>query len=606
MKSLAHERTTTDVLSTRSERVDAVVICSDDSLLIELGPLLGDRYRTHTVDSPVDISGRVPAQRWIGIVDVDCLEDARAAVARLEQQHHQCPLILVAARPEEWATSVSRGAALAAIRRQDVSGVRLTEALTIAEARLRESEPVRRTAEIPVSTHAPISPASGASGASRVSQMIIMVGAVLLLAAGGGVWWYHAHSQRALAQTASGGASPSAAPAPGAGTNEATAAPTRPQSVLELLSAARVAFHDQKLLLPRTDGAPRGDSALELYMQVLKQDPSNDEALDGVRRLFAVGRDRIQSDLSNGHLDDAARLVDLFSAAGVSADALQGLRQSIDVARPRWLAQRVQQTINAGDLKSAAQQLGQLTAAGVDPTTLATLRRSLEAKQLDQQLSAMASQVQAAIQAGNLLDPATDNARTRWLAMRTLSRANPLTVSTAHELQSALLQQVSTATHAGQFDQAQRDLSAAADLGAGSVVSEARQQLQNAMARAAQRASAAAAAARAAAAQAAAPAPAKPAAPAPASHEPTYIAARPVRPLNVEYPDGTAAQGYVIVEFTLEPDGSASDASVVQASPRGIFDRVALSAVLRGRYSTARLVDGEPLRARIMLRFKPN
>jgi len=52
----------------------------------------------------------------------------------------------------------------------------------------------------------------------------------------------------------------------------------RPQSVLELLSAARIAFRDQKLLLPRPDGELRGDSALELYTQVISQDPGNDEA----------------------------------------------------------------------------------------------------------------------------------------------------------------------------------------------------------------------------------------------------------------------------------------------------------------------------------------
>jgi TonB family protein len=85
------------------------------------------------------------------------------------------------------------------------------------------------------------------------------------------------------------------------------------------------------------------------------------------------------------------------------------------------------------------------------------------------------------------------------------------------------------------------------------------------------------------------------------------IAAKPAWPLDVVYPDGAAAakiQGFVIVEFTLQRDGRAADAHVVQSTPSDIFDANALTAVSRGRFDTSGLVNGQPRRARIKLEFK--
>ena len=99
MKPLLQEQPSgADSRAPRAERIDAVVICSDDSLLIELGPLLGEHFRTHTLDSPADIGTAVAASRWIGIIDTASLPDARAAIARLEAQFPHCPLILFVAR----------------------------------------------------------------------------------------------------------------------------------------------------------------------------------------------------------------------------------------------------------------------------------------------------------------------------------------------------------------------------------------------------------------------------------------------------------------------------------------------------------------------------
>lgn len=600
MRPLAQERSSgADGKNSRLERIDAVVICNDDTLLIELGPLLGERFRTHTVDSPAEIAAAVSAPHWVGIIDVESLPDPRAAVLRMETQFPRCPLILIVPRPAEWSAAVARGAAVSAVPRQDMVGPRLVEALAAAESRLRaDSESVSHTGRGPVAAGA-----SGAAGQARNNARwkAIVAVAVAGLLAGTGWWALHRGSPAGASRNGTAhGASDTAATTDTQ--SAAAAAAVKPQSVLELLSAARVAFRDQKLLLPRADGEPRGDSALELYAQVISQDPTNDEALDGVRRLFEVGKTRIQSDISTGKLDDATRLVGFFRDAGVSPEELSDLSASIAAARPRWLEARVQQSIAAGDLKGADQQLGQLTASGADPAAITQLRRALEAKATDQQLTELTTQMRAAISAGNLLGPAPDDARTRLTSMRTLSRTSPLTLAAQRELQTALLARASAAVHGGELDSAQRLLTATTDLGSFAPAAEVRRQLQAALY--------AAAHPRPVAPPVETPVPSPPAvlAPAPAvtaPATPSYISARPTRPLSVIYPLGQTAEGYVIVQFTLQPDGSARDVSVVQSTLPAIFSRVATTAVARGRFDARALSDGQPAQARLRLRFQP-
>lgn len=605
MRPLIQERASgADSRNTRVERIDAVIICSDDALLIELGPLLGDRFRTHTVDSAADIASAVPATRWIGILDVESLSDARPTISRLEIQYPRCPLVLIVPRPAEWSALVARGAAVAAVSRQEAAGPRLLEALAGAQSRLQADVEPQSTADYP-------SPGAGpdAVGARSRSSARWMAAVALAGVAVGSGWWM-LHRGHGPAGSRSVPAAASTADSTGAaatGTDSAAAAASpavKPQSVLELLSAARVAFRDQKLLLPRPDGEPRGDSALELYAQVISQDPDNDEALDGVRRLFEVGKARIQGDIGAGKLDDASRLVGLFRDAGVGGSDIATLTSAIAAAKPRWLELRVQQSIEAGDLKGADQLLGQLTASGADPGAVAQLRRTLDARAIDLQLTALATQMRTAIGAGHLLEPAPDDARSHLMAMRTLSRTSSLTLAAQRELQSALLAQASDAVHAGQLDTAQRLLTASSELGTSAATSEVRHQLQAALAAAAHPHAAAPKPVVATLSAPPAAAPPPPAALAPPP--PAYIAAHPTRGLSLSYPPGQTAQGYVIVEFSLQPDGSARDVSVVQSTLPAVFSRVAIGAVAHGRYDTRDLTQGQPMRARLRLRFQPD
>lgn len=63
--------------------------------------------------------------------------------------------------------------------------------------------------------------------------------------------------------------------------------------------------------------------------------------------------------------------------------------------------------------------------------------------------------------------------------------------------------------------------------------------------------------------------------------------------------------GYVVVEFTIEPDGSVSDPKVVESEPRRMFDRNAVRAIYKWKFKP-RIVDGQPVARRATQRLDFN
>lgn len=60
--------------------------------------------------------------------------------------------------------------------------------------------------------------------------------------------------------------------------------------------------------------------------------------------------------------------------------------------------------------------------------------------------------------------------------------------------------------------------------------------------------------------------------------------------------------GYVILEFTIEADGSVSDAVVIESEPRRLFDRNAIRAIYKWKFKP-RVVDGRPVARRASTRI---
>ena len=334
---------------------------------------------------------------------------------------------------------------------------------------------------------------------------------------------------------------------------------------------------------------------------MLAQDPQNEEARDGMRRLFSVARSRMQSDLAAGKLDDASRLLATFKGVGLDASTTSRLEAEIAAARPRWLIAQARAALAANQLDTATQLIAQIAAGGGDRAALADLRHTLDTHASDAQLADIASRVRAAITSGALLEPAGDNARTRFAAMQQLNRTHPLTLGVQHELQVALLARVQGSVRSLQPEAAQPWLSAASELGSSPELTAARKQVQGEVEAGNQRAAAAVAAATQAASVAVNTTAA-------ASAQPEFIHARPTWPLNAIFPPRALEKnlkGQVVVEFMLDRKGRASDARVVEASMPGVFDDAAMQAVRSGRYDTSQLgASGLSQRARLLVTFR--
>lgn len=527
------------------------LLSGDDALLLELGPLMGARYRTRPVDSAEQIAS-TGAAPWALIIDATARTDARAQAARLKQQYPSAPLLVICPDGSEsdWAGPRLRGTVCAIVERSALSTPVFEAALGSVDRQLQA---------------AAVGTALTGAGTRRLwgarRRLVAVLAAVLI--AGGGAWLWFQHRNegptRAAAVSAHSPGTHAAAPA------HPAASPAPDRTVLELLSDARVAFSEEKRQLPPLDGAQAGDNALDLYARVLARDPGNEEARDGMRRLFAVASARIKSDLAAGRFDDAGRLLAAFQGTGIGERELAALQSDLAAARPRWLAAQARTALANGDTDAAERFTTQLAATGADHATLTDLQQSLQSRQTEVRLVGLARRVHVAVAAGALQGPAPDSAEALVLEMQQIDRAHALTAGAQQELQNALAE---------------------------------RSRLQQ---------EAAAARAVAAAAPVATPVPAAaPAAQAPAQEQ--YVSARPVAPLAVSYPQrafDAGQQGYVIVEFILTADGHAGNPRVVESSPPATFDAAALQAVRRGRFDTSAL--GSPARpklARLRISFR--
>ena len=76
------------------------------------------------------------------------------------------------------------------------------------------------------------------------------------------------------------------------------------------------------------------------------------------------------------------------------------------------------------------------------------------------------------------------------------------------------------------------------------------------------------------------------------SHDP-----QPIVRVLPEYPPNGRGNGWVLVRFNISPAGTVTNAAVIDAKPRGVFDKNALRAIERWRYRPA-VVDGRAVERR--------
>ena len=570
-----------------SPRVEIIALTDDDALLEQIGQALDGEATFRHVES-VDAAREFirPLRPCLLLLDARGQLDLPATVASMQSPDGTC-IVVVLAPPDESANVARslKGSATFAIlsipfeqgptiavldgAREEALARLALAAQSIVEPIAAESAPIVVVAPEPVRTMdrpggdahrtraAAIGIAEPAGGGKWRTRGPILAGVVLVAIA---VAWFSLRApeqdERAPATAATAGPVAKPAVAPPA----TDAADVQTGSSEELLDRARVALNARHY----TD--PEGDNALAHFRAVLALDPENDEAREGLQRIGVLLDERLQTELAQRRLNDAA-----------------GTLAHLKLIRP-------------GD-PALAQIDAKLAAAQVAAAD------EISRRQGDARARQLAQLVSTRIREGKLVEPATDSAKTYLTQLRRMpSDPKGLADAAAVELTQALLLKIREAAAQPSRDDLERWLAEARGLG----VSPTR----------------VAAAIRAAPPAVTAQPPAtqperlaqpgvgvdrsnegRPLEPSQDRAVAKLTAPRQVSPSELkrtryvppEYPKDALKRdigGEVRVRFTLDADGKVKSAEVVNSSPADVFDRAALDAVRRWRFKP--LAAGNP------------
>jgi TonB family protein len=575
----------------------------------------------------------------IALVD----EPRRVAAAALERQRRLFEHLLLPLDPGT-AKSVLDHASEEAAARQALLGVETatpTPAPTPAPEAVREARPAAKPAEgarasadvpatvTPLATAAeasrprvrrsdtvPVPQPAAAAVAQRPSRMprppfiAALLIAVATLAAA--TWWSLARplpgtsaveAPAAATLPASVPAVPGPASRPSGAPAQASAALTRAsvdEQVELALEKARNALRERRYI------DPLDDNALSHYKTVLALDPANGEALQGQERIAEVLLARAAAALAAHDNAGSLRTLEAARAIAPSHPRLAGLDAQVNARAVELSSGQVQAAMQAGAFGRASTLLNQAERAGtIAAAEVATLRQDIARRTAAAQLADLARLVQARISQGQLIEPQNDNAK-GYLASLS-ERGGPAMADEVARLtdlyQKRVVSEARTAMAAGAWTQADAWVAELRSTRGGGTLA---QSLQKDVERRSVDARAPAAAEPPPTPGAIAPSVTPLAVPAAATlaiSKPAQLA----KPLKVVYPRDAAlrnASGWVMVEVEIDAAGKPGSVRVLDASPPGLFDAAAVSAVQHGTFVPATAADGSHQRTTVSMRVR--
>ncbi|MEO8309136.1 MAG: energy transducer TonB [Pseudomonadota bacterium] len=391
------------------------------------------------------------------------------------------------------------------------------------------------------------------AGGSKSGLTAIGIGLGIVLAIGLGVWLFWPKGGEPSVQT-------HATTVPG---TAATAGPAG-----ELVGKADQAFAAGRYV--GTDGT----SAAELYRDVLKIDSKNDIARSGFDRSIEFGLRTAEEALLASRVDSAAAIAENLRLLVPGNSRLAFLQAQIDKESAR---------VNADTTQRQIQDARQV--------------------RIKDSLDSMAE----AMGRGALLDPARNNAILHFRAAAEVNAADPAVRNARESLVAALLTAADNELAAQHLAPATRLVDAAASINSGApgldVLRRRVRELQSAAV--VQAAAPAVTPAAQPAAELASPVSART-----ADSQETIVAESTLQRLSKVdpvYPQRALEQltsGWVELQFTVGSDGTVHDVVVVDAQPRATFDKSAITALRRWRYTPV-IRDGiaVPQRAQVRMRF---
>jgi TonB family protein len=372
-----------------------------------------------------------------------------------------------------------------------------------------------------------------------------------------------------------------------------------------LLARATAALAENRLT------EPKGDNALELYLQLLARNPADADASAGVAEVHERLLARAENALLEERLDEAASAIETARNSGVESGRVAFLTAQLTKMREQVKAAQAQiqlQSRQHTTPKAEENQTPPATHLAAQPSAEPT--RSVAAPAPAAVPAAIPAAVPAAIpaavpaaipaaaspQAGaeplsellkhvnermlqdRLIEPENDNAKYYFLSLRQLDPGNAALGSVLQDLGSRLTAKARRALVLGQYDAARSWLDESIAIGFTSAeISSLQQHLDAAVAK--------------------------------QTFMTTLIPPSQLKLLKSvqpAYPNKAQAgkmEGWVDVEFTVAESGNVKDIVVRATSNPGVFEDAAVKAVSQWRYQPV-LRDSAPVPVRTQLRIR--
>ncbi|HUB88321.1 MAG TPA: energy transducer TonB [Dyella sp.] len=121
-------------------------------------------------------------------------------------------------------------------------------------------------------------------------------------------------------------------------------------SINELLSEARKAMNEQRVL------APAGNNAFEFYLKVLQKQPGNQVAADALRETFPFAASNVEQVINQREFDEADREINLLAKVDPTNYTLTILRSKLDAQRKTLDEEQQKQLDQQHQAELAAQK----------------------------------------------------------------------------------------------------------------------------------------------------------------------------------------------------------------------------------------------------------
>ncbi len=227
------------------------------------------------------------------------------------------------------------------------------------------------------------------------------------------------------------------------------------------LAAAVTAFDAGRLL------DPPSDSAVYYYREVLKVDPGNAAALDGLERIAERFIEQAENLMVEGRLDEAVTALDAVRQVKPDHRRLRFLDTQLRKEQQDRLVLQAREAANAGDTRRAQELLEQ--AARIAPAKSGELdaaQESLAARERTQTVSRSLETARQRLAQGRLTQPPNDSAK---FHLRAAQRADPDSLAVQQSLRDLTERVVAAGMLAAdqrQYDSARNLLAEAENLGA--------------------------------------------------------------------------------------------------------------------------------------------